>query len=449
MSGRTIQSSDSNAAPTSFKPVAPEDLQAHIEMLAAESSELRRAVLLRDRMLDLTSKGCVVIDARGAKPSTIFVNRALARLTGYTASELIGLPAEMIVEGAAAAKVATLKIGNRALLRGVMFESICDTQGRVTHHIGVVADAAAQMAAERAREELQNRLDVETRERQRVELELHLAQKLEAVGRLAAGVAHEINTPIQYVGDSVHFLRSAAADLEKTLQSYRDGLARIADGSAPQEVAAQLAEIERANDIVFHAAEMPKAFARTLEGVERVAQIVRAMKEFSHPDVDEQNPADINHALETTLIVTKNEYKYAAEVTTNFEELPPVVCNIGELNQVFLNMIVNAAHAIMDGGRPAGAGKISVATRAKGEVVEIEFADNGCGIPAGNLSKIFDPFFTTKEVGRGTGQGLAITRSIIVEKHRGSVQVESVVGQGTKFTFQLPVAGRPRVEALA
>jgi signal transduction histidine kinase len=194
---------------------------------------------------------------------------------------------------------------------------------------------------------------------------------------------------------------------------------------------------------------MPKAFARTLEGVERVAQIVRAMKEFSHPDVDEQNPADINHALETTLIVTKNEYKYAAEVITNFEELPPVVCNIGELNQVFLNMIVNAAHAIMDGGRPAGAGKISVATRAKGEVVEIEFADNGCGIPAGNLSKIFDPFFTTKEVGRGTGQGLAITRSIIVEKHRGSVQVESVVGQGTKFTFQLPVAGRPRVEALA
>jgi two-component system, NtrC family, sensor kinase len=204
---------------------------------------------------------------------------------------------------------------------------------------------------------------------------------------------------------------------------------------------------EQSADIEFVAAEMPKAFERTLDGVERVTKIVRAMKEFSHPDVEEeQNTADINHALESTLIVAKNEYKYSADVETKFAELPPVMCNIGELNQVFLNLLINAAHAIADGGKEAGSGKISVSTELKGEVVEIAFADNGCGIRKEILDKIFDPFFTTKEVGRGTGQGLAITRSIIVDKHKGSVQVDSKVGVGTKFILQLPIAGRSRAE---
>jgi signal transduction histidine kinase len=204
---------------------------------------------------------------------------------------------------------------------------------------------------------------------------------------------------------------------------------------------------EQAADMDFVVAEMPNAFARTLDGVERVAKIVRAMKEFSHPDVEEQNSADINHALESTLIVAKNEYKYSADIETSFAELPSVMCNIGELNQVFLNLLVNAAHAITDGGKDAGTGKISVTTELKDDVVEIVFTDNGCGIPKENLDKIFDPFFTTKEVGRGTGQGLAITRSIIVDKHKGSVQVDSKIGVGTKFVLQLPVSGRPRSEA--
>jgi signal transduction histidine kinase len=186
---------------------------------------------------------------------------------------------------------------------------------------------------------------------------------------------------------------------------------------------------------------VPKAIDRTLEGADRVAGIVRAMKEFSHPDGNEQSPADLNHALATTLIVARNEYKYAAAVQTQFDDVPPIMCNIGELNQVFLNLIVNAAHAILDSGKDARTGRITINTRCNGEDAEVAINDNGCGIAAENVDKIFDPFFTTKEVGRGTGQGLSIARSIVVDRHRGSIDVHSEMGAGTQFLIRLPVHG--------
>jgi two-component system, NtrC family, sensor kinase len=187
---------------------------------------------------------------------------------------------------------------------------------------------------------------------------------------------------------------------------------------------------------------MPKAFQRTLDGVGRVTHIVRAMKEFAHPASNEQSAADINHALDTTLTVACNEYKYVARVETRFGELPEVMCNIGELNQVFLNLIVNAAHAIAQSGKDASTGVISISTEAVGPEISVSIADNGCGIPEKNRERIFDPFFTTKEVGKGTGQGLAIARSIVVEKHGGKIDVRSEVGGGTRFTIRLPLGGQ-------
>jgi signal transduction histidine kinase len=187
---------------------------------------------------------------------------------------------------------------------------------------------------------------------------------------------------------------------------------------------------------------VPKAFERTLQGVERVAAIVRAMKEFAHPDANEHSPADLNHAIETTLIVAHNEYKYTATVETKLGPLPEVMCNVGELNQVFLNLIVNAAHAIQESGKDAATGRMTIATVRNRDSVVISIADNGCGIPEENLEKVFDPFFTTKEVGRGTGQGLAIARSIVSEKHGGSIDVHSTVGVGTHFIVRLPIVGR-------
>jgi signal transduction histidine kinase len=188
--------------------------------------------------------------------------------------------------------------------------------------------------------------------------------------------------------------------------------------------------------------QMPKAFERTFDGVERVTNIVKAMKEFAHPDAKEQSPSDLNHAIQTTLLVASNEYKYLAKVRADLAELPQVVCNIGELNQVFLNLIVNAAHAIHDSGKDLSTGEIRISTSLDGDLAVIRISDNGCGVPPENLSKLFDPFFTTKEVGRGTGQGLAISHSILVDKHGGDISVHSSVGVGTEFTLSLPIGGR-------
>jgi signal transduction histidine kinase len=282
-------------------------------------------------------------------------------------------------------------------------------------------------------------------ERERMGAELRLAQKLESVGRLAAGIAHEINTPIQYIGDSVSFLQTAQIDLDRLLTQYRMAFQQLALNDSPQAVLA-LAGLERAEqrlDLAFLRKEIPRAFQRTLEGVERVAAIVRAMKEFAHPDSVEQNPADLNHAIETTLLVAHNEYKYNARIETRFGQLPQVICNVGELNQVVLNLIVNAAHAISESGKDVETGRITITTQASEDSVVICVEDNGCGIPEENLEKIFDPFFTTKPVGCGTGQGLAITRAIITEKHGGTVAVRSAVGSGTRFVLRLPIAGRP------
>ena len=258
--------------------------------------------------------------------------------------------------------------------------------------------------------------------RQAVEVELDLAQKLEAVGRLAAGIAHEINTPIQYISDSVHFLGSA----------FNEMLAAVAGAEQPQEA-------HSAPDLPFFLEEVPRAIERIIEGTQRVATIVRAMKEFAHPDATEKAPADLNRAIETTLLIARSEYKYVATVQLHCGEMPQVICNIGELSQVFLNLIVNAAHALADAGRNAESGRIMIRTSLAEGWAELQFEDNGCGIPQAIIDKIYDPFFTTKEVGRGSGQGLAIARSIVVDKHSGRISVASTPGVGTCFTLRLPV----------
>jgi signal transduction histidine kinase len=262
------------------------------------------------------------------------------------------------------------------------------------------------------------------------------------VGRLAAGVAHEINTPIQYVSDSVHFLRAAYDDLTGLLDGWRQAFEALPESAAREALVLEMQRLAKQYDPDYVRAEVPRAFERTFHGLERVTNIVKAMKEFAHPDTDEQSPADLNRAIQTTLLVASNEYKYLAVVETDFTELPAVTCNIGEMNQVFLNLIVNAAHAIQEAGRDAGTGKITIRTELSGDFAVIRIGDNGCGISHENIPKVYDPFFTTKEVGRGTGQGLAISHSILVDKHGGDINVHSEVGLGTTFVLRLPVAGR-------
>jgi signal transduction histidine kinase len=286
-------------------------------------------------------------------------------------------------------------------------------------------------------------------EQRRLERELAQAQKLESVGRLAAGVAHEINTPVQFVSDSMHFVRDSMADVATVMQAYRRLHAAVVGDEPTAALATEVADAERDADIDYTLEHMPKAIDRSLDGLERVTTIVRSMKDFAHPDEREMNAIDINQSIQSTLIIARNEYKYVAEVETAFGELPPVVCHAGDINQAVLNVVVNAAHAI--GDIVAGTdqrGHIRVSTRADGDCVEIRIADSGGGIPEAIRNRIFDPFFTTKAVGKGTGQGLAIARSVITEKHGGEFTFETELGVGTTFVIRLPIEGAKKHDAI-
>ena len=278
-------------------------------------------------------------------------------------------------------------------------------------------------------------LKAEVAERKRVETELRLSQKLEAVGKLASGIAHEINTPVQFVGDSVSFLQEAYRELRALLDSYRAAFRETVQSGT--DLADKLALAETAADVDYLDGSVPQAFTRTEDGVQRIATLVRAMKSFGAPDQCEMRPADLNKAITNTLTIAASEYRHIASVVTELGELPPVMCLENEMNQVCLNLIVNAAHAIADAGRDRG--EIVIRTSYDDHHVRITVQDNGVGIPEAIRHRIFELFFTTKEVGRGTGQGLAIVQSIVA-KHRGSVTVASEVGVGSTFEVRIPVA---------
>ena len=203
------------------------------------------------------------------------------------------------------------------------------------------------------------------------------------------------------------------------------------------------ADAEKTADLDYILQNAPQALESSIEGLERIATIVRSMKEFAHPDQSHKSLADFNQAIRSTLIVATSEYKQIAEIETHFGDLPPVPCYLGEFNQVILNLVVNAAHAISDVVKDTGArGKLTVTTRLDGDAVEISIGDTGTGIPENVQSKIFEPFFTTKEVGKGTGQGLAIARTVIVNKHGGTLRFETGLDKGTTFIIRLPIDAR-------
>ena len=275
--------------------------------------------------------------------------------------------------------------------------------------------------------------------RARMESELRLAQKLQSVGQLAAGVAHEINTPIQYIGNNVAFLQEGVVSLLGLLDTYRAATTAPA-GTIDVEA---IRSAEQAFDVDYLRTSAPEACTSALEGIERVSKIVRAMKAFSHPGQQEQQPTKLNTILENTLVVAQGEYRAVADTETDFADIPEVLCHGGELGQVFLNLVVNAAHAIEETVKATGRrGTISITTRLDHADVVITIRDTGAGIPDAIRDRVFDPFFTTKEVGRGSGQGLALARTAIVDRHGGSIELETQLGAGTTFVVRLPVHGR-------
>jgi two-component system NtrC family sensor kinase len=268
------------------------------------------------------------------------------------------------------------------------------------------------------------------------------AQKLEAIGQLAAGIAHEVNTPTQYVSDNTAFAQRAAASLISALQAAMAVVQAAKDGPVSAElIEAADAQFAKAK-VPYLMKQLPRALDQSQEGLSRIASIVQAMKEFSHPSGAEKRPVNLREAIETTIAVARNEWKYVAEVELDMHpDLPLVPVLRNEFNQVILNLIVNAAHAIgdMTGGGAEGKGKITISGRLHEGQVEIRIKDTGAGIPPSARARVFEPFFTTKAVGKGTGQGLAIAYSVVVDKHQGSISFDTELGQGTTFVIGLPL----------
>jgi len=399
------------------------------------------AVLRRQALTFETIHDAVIVT--GPNGHILDWNPAATRMLGYTRDEALGrlpgflnsgqVPDDLahVTEVLAALERDGRWTGERAFRRKDGTEGVCETvvvplrdgAGRVVSTIGVSRDIT---------------------ERKRWEQQLLQAQKLEAIGQLAAGIAHEINTPVQYVGDNVRFLQDGFERLlawsARTEAALRDAAARGALGD-PALMAAEADAARQAADVDYLAAEIPAAIGQSLEGVGRIAEIVRGMKALSHPGGGELVEVDLHAELDKTIAVARNEWKYVADVVTEYDPaLPRVCCRVGEIHQVLLNLLVNAAHAVRD-ARPVGGqgrGTITVRTRADGVGVAVEIQDTGTGIPEAIRTRVFDPFFTTKEVGEGTGQGLAIAHRA-VEKHGGTLTFDTQIGVGTTFVVRLPL----------
>jgi PAS domain S-box-containing protein len=387
--------------------------------------------------------------------TTTFANPSVARHTGYPAPELIGknwwrlfYPGEEYqqveqlfrdLENGPVRDYEMALTNKDGEKRTVSWNSLSkfDEAGRLLEVIGFGNDITERKQAER--------------ERGLMEMQLRHAQKLESIGQLAAGIAHEINTPTQYIGDNIRFLQSSFGDLSELQKKFGCLLLAAKTNAVTPELVAETEEVAQRTNVDFLLTEIPDAIRQSLEGVDRVARIVGAMKDFSHPGTGEKTRVDLNRAVETTLTVAGNEWKYHANIVTDFDpHLPQVPCLPGELNQVILNLVVNAAHAIADATNDGHKGKgiITASTRLNGDWAEISIRDTGTGIPEKIRGKVFDPFFTTKPVGKGTGQGLAIAHAVVVDQHQGQLIFETEMGVGTVFTIRLPLkpAGREKKE---
>lgn len=304
----------------------------------------------------------------------------------------------------------------------------CSPTGEVEFVLAITRDVSEQRRGEK--------------ERQLMELHLRQSQKMEAIGQLAAGIAHEINTPTQYVGDNTRFLKDAFNEIVSLLHSHSDVLTAAKQNALTPEILKQAEDILMASDLDYLFLQIPQAITETLEGVERVTKIVRAMKDFSHPGGKEKTAADLNKAIESTTTVARNEWKYVADLKLELAPgLPFVPCFLGEFNQAILNLVINAAHAIGETvkQRPGTKGQITLQTRQAGDQVEVRVSDTGPGIAEMHRPRIFEPFFTTKEVGKGTGQGLTLVYNTIVKQHGGTATFETEMGKGTTFVIRLPL----------
>lgn len=394
------------------------------------------------RAVEQSPVSVVITNTHGAIE---YVNACFCRVTGYSVEEVLGKNPRILKSNVTPpgiykdlwttvfsgrewrGELCNKKKNGDLFWESVAVSAIKNDEGEITHFLGVKEDITERKKVEK--------------ERSLMEMQLLHAQKLESVGQLAAGIAHEINTPIQYVGDNLRFIQESFQQLFRLFKEYEKLLTAAREGVLTPEMAKVADEAIRKADFAYLSLEVPTALEQSLDGVQRVANIVRAMKEFSHPGAKEKTPVDLNHAIQTTVTVARNEWKYVADVEYDLApNMPMVQCLPDEFNQVVLNLLVNAAQAIGEiVKKTGGKGLIRISTRSDDTWAEVRISDTGGGIPAEIQHRIFEPFFTTKEVGKGTGQGLAIARASVINKHGGEIQFESTPGQGSTFIVRLPI----------
>ena len=404
------------------------------EKLRAQSDELTDTAKLRRDIMNSVGHAILTANDDG---TLRFMNQGAQAMFGYQEEEVLGRDMTFLLPELGGLKdnaTARRKDGTTFPADVAISDTMSDS---VPVIIIIVRDLTSLIRRETERTELL--------------VQLNQAQKFEAIGTLAGGIAHEINTPIQYIGDNLRFLGESCEEIAPVVDKLRRIAQRAKDaGGLGDEVDEVLRAVDEA-DLDYLLEELPTAAQQSLEGAEQVARIVTAMKEFSHPGTKQKTPTDLNRSIENALTVSRNEWKYVADLTLALDpDLPSVPCLPAEFNQVILNVVVNASHAIASaGGSEDSKGTITVGSARTGDWVEIQISDSGTGIPEDARDKIFDPFFTTKGVGKGTGQGLSIAHDTIVNKHGGELTFETETGRGTTFVIRLPIHDPDRQEQAA
>lgn len=417
-------------------------LRRRWDLLTETRDQLKRQGRFLSIITRTMGEGCVAIDRKGV---VTFVNPECEWILGWEASSMLGRQWLDLVSPQSVSK--------RSDAQSALFRTLSDgitrrEEGEVLlHKDGLLIPVAYAVSAMREEDEITGAVltfnDISERnraeeERSRMERQLNQLHKMEAVGQLAGGVAHEINTPIQYIRDNLRFLQETFAEITNLMEAYQALLMQAETIEALRPQVEKIKSVIEAEEFDYIKAETPKSIEQSLYGAEQVARIVLAMKEFAHPGSRQMEPADLNKIIRNAVAVSKNEWKYVADIALRLDpDLPQVVCLGDQIAQVVLNLIVNAAHAI-EAAKLEGKGKILLISTLRGGQVEIRLADNGTGIPEAVRESIFNPFYTTKEVGKGTGQGLTIAQDIVVRKHRGRLFFETEEGRGTTFVMRLP-----------
>jgi PAS domain S-box-containing protein len=413
-------------------------LQQVNEQLTVEISQKSKMQKRQNRLVTAIESATEAIVITSPTGKIIFVNPAFEQLTGYTAQEAIHKTPRILQSGhhnkkfyndlwqtILAGNVWTGRLTNKRK-NGTFYQEeatispVKNDHGTIVNFVGVKRDITKEIE---------------------LETQLHQAQKLESIGTLAAGMAHEINTPVQYVLSNTNFLKEVFNSFLKIQAGYQNLVQVVSASGRFSEQVDEMTRLTERLDLDYLKDEAGKAFEDTIEGINRISAIIGSMKDFSQPESGEKRLEDLNRIIRTTVEVTRNQWQDVAEIDLDLDaELPPAPLMVAHFKQVILEMILNAIYALIakHTSLPQQKGRISITTRTVGDKIELHLADTGIGISRADISKVFDPFFTTKPVGKGSGQGLSVVRGI-VDKHNGTITVSSTQGQGTEFTISLPL----------